>query len=236
VPDSYKEPYGDLQGIRRTYAGMLAAMDEGIGQILAALEEEKMTENTLVIFSSDNGGPSPGKVTDNGPLRAGKGTIYEGGVRVCACVSWPGKIKAGTRIAEPLHGVDWYPTLLKIAGAPLEQKHAVDGRDILPVLVEGAKSPHEVILHCGMSPGVAALRMGDWKLVVHGRAGAGEGKPTAKGKKKGQAGGAERVELFNLKEDLGEKKDLAAENPEKVAELRGKMEKAFEGAVGMGER
>ncbi len=81
----------------------------------------------------------PGKVTDNGPLRAGKGTIYEGGVRVCACVSWPGKIKAGTRIAEPLHGVDWYPTLLKIAGAPLEQKHAVDGRDILPVLGGGGE-------------------------------------------------------------------------------------------------
>ena len=161
-------------------------------------------------------------------MRDGIRDWHEGGVRVCACVSWPGKIGAGTRIAEPLHGVDWYPTLLKIAGVSAEQERAVDGRDILPVLTEGAKSPHEVILHCGMSPGVAALRMGDWKLVVHGRAGAGAGKAAVKGKKK--------VELFNLKEDLGEKKNLAADKPEKVAELRKRMEEAFEGAVGMGER
>src|SRR5687767_5102460 len=79
VPEKYKRPYGDLPEPRRTYAGMCAAMDEGIGAILAALDEKKLRSSTLIFFASDNGGPSPGKVTSNGPFRAGKGTLYEGG-------------------------------------------------------------------------------------------------------------------------------------------------------------
>ena len=120
VPEKYCEPYASLPEPRRTYAGMLAAMDEAIGQILAALDARGLRTNTLIFFSSDNGGPNPGRVTSNGPLRAGKGTVYEGGTRVCACVAWPGHIKAGSAIAQPLHMVDWYPTLLKLAGASLD--------------------------------------------------------------------------------------------------------------------
>ena len=121
APDSYKSPFDKLTGVRRTYAGMVAAMDEGVGQIIAALREKQLLDNTLIIFSSDNGGPAPGRITSNRPLRAGKGTIYEGGIRVCAFVSWPGHIPAGQTNDEPLHIVDWYPTLLNLAGGSLEQ-------------------------------------------------------------------------------------------------------------------
>ena len=177
---------------------MVSAMDEAVGQVIAALKEKGLFDNTLIIFSSDNGGPSPGKVTSNGPLRAGKGTIYEGGIRVCAFASWPGHIPAGKTISEPLQGVDWYPTLLKLAGAKLEQTLPLDGRDIWPVLTEGAKSPHDSLLICATKPGSAALRMGDWKLVHTDK----------------------KDELYNLAADLGEAKDLASTQPEKLKDLR----------------
>lgn len=214
VPPEYCEPYTNLKGVRRTYAGMVAAMDEGVGQVLAALDDMKIRDNTLIIFSSDNGGPSPGKVTSNKPLRAGKGTIYEGGVRVCACVNWPGHIPAGKTIDEPLHAVDWFPTLVKLAGAPPERKLPLDGLDIWPVLAEGAKSPHDALILCGTKRGQAAVRMGDWKLLV----GAG-GKPK----------GADQ--LYNLAEDIGETHDLAAEKPEKLKELRARYDAMMKTAV-----
>lgn len=220
VPDRYLVPYAHLEGARRTYAGMLAAMDEGIGQILAALDQAGLRENTLVIFSSDNGGPQPGKVTSNGPLRAGKATIYEGGVRVCASARWPGRITAGSVIDEPLHLVDWFPTLLKLAGAPPAQPLPLDGRDLWPTLTQGAKSPHAALLLCGTQPGVAAIRAGDWKLHI----GAG-------GKK-----GSDQVELYDLAHDLGEKNNLAAAHPEKVRELRAHYDRFQKTAVPSGEK
>ena len=201
VPDSYLKPYDRLTGVRKTYAGMVSAMDEAVGQVVTALKEKGLLENTLIIFSSDNGGPSPGKVTSNGPLRAGKGTIYEGGIRVCAFASWPGHIPAGKTVSEPLQGVDWYPTLLKLANGSLEQKLPLDGRDIWPVLTQGAKSPHDALLICATKPGSAALRMGDWKL-VHSE---------------------KNDELYNLSTDLGEAKDLASSQPDKLKELQAKL-------------
>ena len=220
VPDSYLAPYAHLEGVRRIYAGMLAAMDEAVGQILTALDQAGLRENTLVIFSSDNGGPHPGKVTSNGPLRAGKGTLYEGGIRVCASARWPGHITAGSVIHEPLHIVDWFPTLLKLAGAPAAQPLPVDGRDLWPVLTRGAKSPHEALLLCSTQPGVAAVRAGDWKLHV----GAGEKKNSG------------QIELYNLATDLGETTNLAATHPEKVRELRAQFDRAQKTAVPSGEK
>src|SRR5262249_42167781 len=129
VPAKYKKAFAELPEKRRTYAGMLAAMDEAVGQIVAAVKEKKLADDTLIIFSSDNGGPKPGKITDKGKLRAGKGPLYEGGVRVAAFAYWPGKIKPQV-INEPLHGVDWYPTLVKLAGGSLKQKLPLDGKDI----------------------------------------------------------------------------------------------------------
>ena len=227
VPEKYCEPYGSLPEPRRTYAGMVAAMDEAIGQILAALDARGFRTNTLIFFCSDNGGPSPGRVTSNGPLRAGKGTVYEGGTRVCACVAWQGRIKPGTAIAEPLHVVDWYPTLLKLAGASLEQKLPLDGRDILPVLTQGKPSPHDEIL-LNTTPRGGAIRVGDWKFVLNGAYGSGQGNDEnpapAKRKKGARQSQAPTVELFNLAQDLSEKHNLAAEQPDKVKELRARYD------------
>lgn len=200
VPDRYLEPYAHLTGVRRTYAGMLAAMDEAVGQVVVALDKNGLRENTLIIFSSDNGGPAPGKVTDNGPLRAGKGTIFEGGVRVCAFATWPGHIPAGKVVKQPLHAVDWYPTLVRLAGGSPQQSLPIDGLDIWPVLTEGARSPHDALLLCGTKPGQAAIRKGNWKLLL------------------GAAG--PDVQLYDLDADLGERKNVAAEQPEKVKELK----------------
>jgi arylsulfatase A-like enzyme len=222
VPEGYVAGYPELKGVRRTYAGMLTAMDEAIGKVVAALEEKGMMDETLVIFASDNGGPSPGRVTSNGELRAGKGTVYEGGIRSCSFVHWRGRIRGGQTIREPLHAADWYPTLAKLTGAPMEQKLPLDGKDIWPVLTEGAKSPHEVLMVCGTRRGEAAVRMGDWKLVV----GAG-------GKAKDGKVGVE--ELYNLADDPGEKRDLAGERVEKVRELRARYEASMEMAVPSGE-
>jgi arylsulfatase A-like enzyme len=223
VPEKYSAAYPDLKGIRRTYAGMLSAMDEAIGQVLAALEEKKIRDNTLIIFSSDNGGPSPGRITSNGPLRAGKGTLYEGGVRVCAFANWPGRIPAGKTIDEPLHAVDWYPTLLKLTGTTLPQKLPLDGLDIWPVLTAGAKSPREALVLCGTRRGEAAIRMGDWKLIVGGA-----------GKAQG-ARGIETDQLYHLAEDIGETRNLAADKPDKLKELRAKYDEMMQTAVPSGE-
>ena len=230
VPEKYTEPYGQLSGDRRQYAGMLAAMDEAVSQVIATLEEEKLKDNTLILFSSDNGGPAPGKVTDNGTLRAGKGTLYEGGVRVSAFAHWPGHIPAGQHVREPLHIVDWYPTLVKLSGAPAAQSLPPDGRDIWPVLTEKARSPHEAILLCGLvGPMPCALRAGDWKLIV----GAAEREADSAGDNRSKT---QKVELYNLADDPGEKQDLAAAHPEKVEQLRAEMDRLSAGAVAPGGR
>ncbi len=154
------------------------------------------------MFSSDNGGPLPGRVTDNGRFREGKHTLYEGGVRVCAFATWDGHLKAGSVEEEPVHIVDWYPTLLKLCGASLEQPLPLDGHDIWPVLTEGQPSPHKAIL-LNTEPDRGAVRVGDWKLVL---------------KQKGQKD--ESIELFNLKTDPSEKTNLADREPSKTADLR----------------
>lgn len=229
VPESYLAPYGTLTGKRKTYAGMLAAMDEAIGQVVAALEEKKMLGHTLIIFSSDNGGPSPGTVTDNGSLREGKGTIYEGGVRVCAFASWPGHIPAGKIVDEPIHIIDWYPTLVTLAGGSLQQPLPLDGKDLWPVLTQGAKSPHEALLLHSTSFGKAAVRVGDWKL--H------QGQEGGKGVKKKAAGKSNNeYQLYNLANDIGETKNLATSNPEKLAEMKDVLKRLLKDAVPSGEK
>lgn len=217
-----------LPKLRQTIAGMLSAVDEAIGQITAALVDAGLRENTLLIFSSDNGGPAPGKATMNTPLRAGKGTIYEGGVRVCAFVNWPGRIQAGITVNEPIHAVDWYPTLVKLAGAPVEQELRPDGLDIWPVLTQGAKSPHDAILLVGSKPGVSALRMGDWKLLLN---------PSDKNAEE-QAGNQKdsgEMELYNLADDISESKNLVDAQPEKVKAMRIRLDAMLKNAVSPGD-
>jgi arylsulfatase A-like enzyme len=211
VPEADTKPYESLPKLRKTVAGMLAVVDEAIGQITTALDAKGLRDNTLIIFSSDNGGA--GKAMNNTPLRGGKGGIYEGGVRVAAFATWPGKIPAGTTIEEPIHIIDWYPTLLKLAGAPTAQKHTPDGLDIWSVLTKGAKSPHDAILLHGTNLDAKALRMGDWKLLL-----------PASGK----------MELYNLAKDVSEKQNLASAEPERVKEMRARLDALLKDAKPLG--
>ena len=210
APQEYIDRYRHIDNEdRRTYAAMVHCMDDGIGQILSALDERGMREDTLVIFCSDNGGADwPGGGAENGPLRGDKGSLYEGGVRVPAFMTWPGKLKPGTIVAELLHVVDLYPTLLELAGARLEQPLPLDGADIWPTVAEGKPSPHEEIL-LNAEPRRGAIRRGDWKL-IHRR---------------GRLGQAPRNELYNIAEDPFEKTNLAAEHPAKVRQLLVRLER-----------
>jgi arylsulfatase A-like enzyme len=204
VPEKYSAPYTQFKGNRKTYAGMVTALDEAVGKIVAALREEKLLANTLILFSSDNGGPNPGPLTSNGKLRDGKATVYEGGVRVCAFANWEGKLQSGD-VETPIHITDWYPTLLRLAGSKAEQSLPIDGHDIWPVLTEKAK-PTRTEIVINSAPDGSAIRVGDWKLVVHG-------------------GGrqAEKVKLFDLSRDVSEANNLADAEPERVKELKARL-------------
>lgn len=204
VPEKYRATYKNLPPKRQTMAAMLSVVDESIGHVLAALREKKMEDNTLIVFSSDNGGVNPNQYTSNKPLRAGKGTIYEGGIRSSAFAVFPGKIAAGKKVATPVHVSDWYPTMGKLAGADLKQPLPIDGKDVWPLLTQDTPPERDAIL-LGSQPGRIALRMGDWKLLRF-------------------AAGGPRFELYNLAEDIGEANDLAASKPEKVAEMRVRLE------------
>ncbi len=206
------DAYPNLQGQRQKYAAMLTAVDDAVGQVVAAVEKTGVRKDTLFIFSSDNGGPEPGKVTDNGKFRGGKGSLYEGGVRVAASATWDGHIPAGTTVKEPMHVVDWRPTLQKLCGAHPVGDLPMDGIDIWPTLTKGAKSPHEMIL-LNTAPQAGAVRSGDWKLIAH------HGEPRGQ-KAKARRRSQDDVQLFNLANDPYEKTDVAADHPERVAQLQ----------------
>ena len=233
APENYKEPYKHLPAKRQTLAAMLSVVDESIGNVVAALREKKMEENTLIVFSSDNGGVNPDVYTKNTPLRAGKATTYEGGVRSSAFVTWPGKIPAGKKIATPVHVSDWYPTFVKLTGAEATQSLPVDGMDIWPLLATGTPPARDALL-LGSQPARIAVRMGDWKLIrFSGPQAQAQGK--GKGAKARAATGADgkqgpRFELYNLADDISEKNNLAESNPEKVAEMRTRLEQMVKGA------
>lgn len=217
-PEEFKKPYASLPKQRSELAGATAALDADVGKIVAALEAKGMLDNTLIIFSSDNGGPSWNNSCSNGPLRGGKSDIYEGGMRGCAFATWPGKIPAGIRVKEPIHAVDWFPTIGKLAGASLTQSRPLDGVDIWPVLTQGAKSPHDGIPLIGSRDNQYAIRVGDWKLLIN----PAEFKRDVK---------SSPVELYNLAEDIGEKNNLAEAEPERVREMRARLENLIANAV-----
>jgi arylsulfatase A-like enzyme len=214
---------------RHAYASMITAMDDGIGRIIAALDKRRMRERTLVIFCSDNGGNLP--AASNTPLRDQKGSVYEGGVRVPAFASWPGRIPAGSVVQQPLHMVDWPVTLRRLAGAA-DPTTAVDGRDLWAALLGDAKPVHEEIL-LNAAPGTGALRRGNWKLVVNGQL---RFKNESPGPKFSWAdllrdsgldpvlAQREQIELFDLAADPTESRDLAAQRPDVVRELKGRYD------------
>ncbi len=220
APQNYIDLYKHIENKRRRiYAAMLTCMDDAIGGIVSALHKRRLKRNTLVIFCSDNGGVRG--VADNGPLRGQKAQLYEGGIRVPAIAVWPGVLKAGAIVKEPLHIVDMYPTLLKLAGAKLEQALPIDGKDAWPVIAEGRPSPHKEIL-LNITPATGAIRRGDWKLVYNGSIGANNAGGTIEQKV---------FELFNLSEDPYEKNNLVDKYPQKFRELKRRLEQYAAEAV-----
>jgi arylsulfatase A-like enzyme len=223
-----------------TYAGMIYAVDRSVGRVMAVLEELKLTENTVVIFASDNGGvggysrpdgliretgvapPGKGKgkgeqkdTTDNAPLRSGKGALYEGGTRVPLIVRWPGVARPGSQCDQPTIHVDLFPTFLEITSAPAPQGQVLDGQSLVGLMRDSSASLKRAAIfqHCpgylGSGPGlwrttpVGVVHSGDWKLMEYFEDG--------------------RLELYNLKDDLGETRNRAAEMPQKAQELRQMM-------------
>lgn len=217
APQEYLDRYAQIEDPSlRAYSAMITAMDDQIGRVVEALKKRKMSDNTVIIFQSDNGGPRSAKFTgeidmskskipvDNGPYREGKGTLYEGGTRVVALANWPKHIKAGSVASGPIHMVDWYPTLAGLAGASLAPCKPLDGMDVWPAIAEGKASPRtEVVYNIG--PFFAGVREGDWKLVW-------------------KTPLPSQVELFNLAQDPYEQNNLAAENPDKVRKLQQRIE------------
>lgn len=220
APEEYIDRYRDFkQKNRQTYAAMVTCMDDAVGRITGALEENDYpADNTLIFFCSDNGGVR--KLGSNGLLRDGKGSLYEGGVRVPAVAVYEGKIEAGSQVDEPLHVVDLYPTLLKLAGATLEQDKPLDGTDAWATLAEEAATPHEFILH-NSTPFHGAVRAGDWKLIYNGQVGANA---TA-------VHGRERWELFNIRQDPGEKNDVSHQHPKVFERMKALLAKLADEAV-----
>jgi len=196
---------------RRTYCAMESAMDDAVGNVLAKVRETGQEENTLIIFFSDNGGPTPSTTSGNGPLRGFKAQTWEGGIRVPFMVQWKGRIPAGKVDDRPVIQLDILPTALAAAGVEAKPEWKLDGTNLLPYLTgEKAGAPHDALYwRFGQQ---IALRSGDWKIVK------GAGMPGIAGGQAGKAG-AEGAELYNLKDDIGEKNNLAAKNPEKLKEL-----------------
>jgi arylsulfatase A-like enzyme len=193
----YLDRFKDIRDEQRqTYAAMLSAMDDGIGAVLKKLREAGIEENTLVFFFSDNGG-APGNASRNGPLRATKGTVYEGGIRVPSVIQWKGSLPAGKAFDHPVISLDVLPTAVAAAGGALPADRAIDGVNLLPYL-KGEKEgpPHDALFwRFGQQ---SAIRKGNWKLA----------------KIRDQA-----PELYDLAADIGEKTDLSAQKPEVVKDL-----------------
>jgi arylsulfatase A-like enzyme len=196
APDKYLSRFSAISDTkRRTFAAMLSAMDDAVGAVFAKLREARLEENTLIFFISDNGGPTPQTSSGNGPLRATKGTVYEGGIRVPFMMQWKGRLPAGKVYDLPVIALDVHPTALAAAGgAPASN---LDGVDLFPyALGKKPGRPHETL--CWRFGPQSAIRKGDWKVAM-------------------LRGG--QPQLFNLAQDIGESKDLAHTHPEKLKEL-----------------
>ncbi|MFM8275075.1 MAG: arylsulfatase B [Gemmata sp.] len=229
----YQAPKADVEAYRdvfadethRTYAGMITNLDRNVGRVVAALEKKGMRENTVIVFTTDNGGAtsalfasgarSPAEREESGgvalgtkppasntPFAGGKGTLREGGVRLPAIVNWPGKIKPAV-VNEPLHHVDIMPTLLALAGGKGQPSKPFDGKDAWGTIAEGKPSPHDDIL-INVESFRGAIRKGKWKL-IH------------------LATLPSKTELFDLEKDPGEKENLAEKNPDVVKDLEARL-------------
>lgn len=196
------EAVGDITPHRtRVHAAMVRSLDRSVGQIMTKLEDEGLADNTIVVFSSDNGGAGYVGIPDvNAPYRGWKMTLYEGGIRVPMFVRWPAQIPAGGYITNPVSHIDVLPTLAAAAGVPLPAGFEIDGVNLLPAAKGSGEVERAKDAIFWQSGDYQVVRAGDWKLQLNGRPG--------------------EAWLYNLADDPTEQHDLAAENPQKVAELR----------------
>ena len=210
--EKYKAKKGTGGQEMPEYAAMIESVDEGIGRILETLDTLGLADSTAVFFLSDNGGSA--QVTSMAPLRGSKGTLYEGGIRVPMLVRWPGRVRPGSVSEIPVSGVDLYPTILEIVGAKQPPGYILDGDSLVPVL-KGTKAlpPRSIFWHfpAYLEPDsgrrgpwkttpCSAVRQGDWKLIEFFEDG--------------------HLELYNLRSDIGETRNLAKTMPDKAEELR----------------
>lgn len=193
------------------YAGMIESMDGAVGLVLKTLDDLHLADNTIVIFTSDNGGVSAGdaKATSNLPLRGGKGRQWEGGIREPYYILWPGVTRPGSTCATPVTGADFYPTMLEMAGLPLRPQQHLDGLSLVPLLKAGSIPERPLYWHYphysnqGGDPS-SIIREGDWKLIYYHEDG--------------------HKELYHLPDDIGEQHDLADQQPERAAKLFAKLD------------
>lgn len=216
APEEYLKRYASIEDpTRRTYAAMVACLDDEIGRVVAALDQRGMRDNTLILFHSDNGGTKNpmfagvmadvSKIRipcDNGPYRDGKGSLFEGGTRVCAFANWPGRIQPAV-VDGLIHVTDLFTTLTSLAGAPTKDCKPLDGLNVWQTLATGAPSPRKEIVY-NVEPFRGALRQGDWKLIWRAML------PSS-------------VDLYHITEDPSETKNLAAEHPAKVVEMQARL-------------
>lgn len=227
VVQKYKDKLSKLSAKQRskfnpTYAAMIEAVDTSVGRIVAKVEELGITKNTLIIFSSDNGGVA--SVSQLAPLRGSKGSLFEGGVRVPTAMRWDGKIEAGSACDTPITSVDFLPTFASLGGAELPTSQPIDGTDMSPLLIGKSIAERSIFWHYplylagrGLTIKIGkgknytwrgfpstSLRRGDWKMIEFHE--------------------DNSVALYNLKDDPSETRNLVLANPELAAKLRGELD------------
>ncbi|NQU21038.1 MAG: sulfatase [Candidatus Nealsonbacteria bacterium] len=204
LTEKYRKKFADAAAKKNAaYAAMMQSADESVGRVLGVLDELKIAERTVVIFMSDNGGLSG--VTSNAPLREGKGHVYEGGIREPMIVRWPGVVRPGSVCGVPVVSVDFYPTILEMAGVKVDPQQQLDGESLMPLLRQTGRLNRDAIFwhypHYSPQHGVpaGAVRVGDYKLMELFEDG--------------------HLELYNLADDIGEQNNLADKMPEKTVEM-----------------
>ncbi len=226
APKKYVERFAGLEPERQLYAAMLAAVDDGVGEIVGTLKQLGLIENTMIFFGADNGATrepraglrqQPAQGGSNQPFRGNKFSAFDGGMHVPGMLSWPGVIPPGQVIREIGCHIDLLPTISKAAGAALPGDRTIDGRDILPIATSRAGSPHEAIFWS--SAGQLAVRRGRWKLVKDGFLADG----TPQGRKKLE--GDDALFLSDLEQDPGESRNRRHDEPALADELLSLAEK-----------
>ena len=206
--DRYRQIAEDERQGRPTYAAMVESVDDSVGRVMRTLRDLELDERTMVVFTSDNGGFAG--ATNHAPLRANKGSSYEGGVRVPVIVKWPGRAEPGSVCHEPVISMDFYPTLLAATGQNLRPHQHLDGKSLVPVLTGAGGLDRSALYwhypHYNGHPQsfpAGVIRAGDWKLIESFETG--------------------KLALFNLNEDIGESNDLSSEEKERAARMHAKL-------------